>query len=245
MLQQITKTHHAAAWFAAIVLCFSTSGCKPDDSPFRAKNEALKKQVTKQESLLSSLQDGNKVMQQQIDLLNQELRDAKKATEAAKVETKHLTDQLEIQLAQTKRMSAEVKRTVSAQAAKNLKVNEKGAQFDTLPRPLVAVAKVVEKALARNGYQLKVSIKTDQKVVYVTERKVSNPTSLEMAGFRNQYLVSLQALPANVTKLGVKAEFEKVSQGGRILSVSAEETDEIERRLIGEINKALEAPSKT
>src|SRR5512144_2129881 len=56
------------------------SACKPDDSPFRAENDALKKQVARQESLVTSLQDGNKVMQQQIDLLNQEMRDAKKAT---------------------------------------------------------------------------------------------------------------------------------------------------------------------
>ena len=240
-----THSHRWPLWTTTFILCLIIGGCKPDDSPFRAENDALKKQVTKQESLLSSLQDGNRVMQQQIDLLNQELRDAKKATESAKIETKQMTDQLETQLAQTKRMNAEIQRTAAAQAAQNLKVDEKGAQFDTLPRPLGAVTKVVEEALARNGYQLKVSIKTDQKAVYITERKVSNPASLEVAGFRNQYLISLQVLPANVTKLGVKAEFEKVAQGGRILTVSAEETAEIERRLIGEISKALEAPSKT
>ena len=60
-----------------------------------------------------------------------------------------------------------------------------------------------------------------------------------------RYLITLQALPANATRLGVRAEFEKVAQGGRILSVSQEETAEIERRLIGEIHKALEAQSKT
>jgi hypothetical protein len=184
-------------------------------------------------------------MQQQIDLLNQELRDAKRATEAAKSETQQLTERLEAQLAQTRRMSAEVQRTAAAQAALSLKIEDKGAQADQLPRPLPAVAKVVEEALARNGYQVKVSLKTDQRAVYVTERKVSNPASLEVAGFRNQYVIALHALPANVTKLSVKAEFEKVAQGGRILSVSAEETAEIERRLIGEISKALEAPSKT
>ncbi len=243
--QPITKAGHAAAWLALIVLYCSTNSCTPDDSPFKAENEALKKQVTKQESLLSSLQDGNKVMQQQIDLLNQELRDAKKATDAAKLETQHLADQLDTQLAQTKRMRAEVQRTAAAQAAQNLKVDEKGAQFDTVPRPLDAVTTVVEEALARNGYQLKVGIKTEQKAVYVTERKVSNPGSLEVAGFRNQYLISIQALPASSTKLSVKAEFEKVAQGGRILSVSAEETAEIERRLIGEVVKALKAPGKT
>ena len=38
--------------------------------------------------MVTSLQDGNKVMQQQIDLLNQELRDAKKSAESAKAEAK-------------------------------------------------------------------------------------------------------------------------------------------------------------
>jgi restriction endonuclease Mrr len=238
-------THSVIAWLGAVVVAAALHGCKPDDSPFRAENEALKKQITKQESLLSSLQDGNKVMQQQIDLLNQELRDAKKATEVAHLETKQLTEQLDAQLVQAKRMSAEVQRTMAAQAALSLRIDEKGGLADTLPRPMSAVAKVVEEALARNGYQLKVTLKTDQKAVYVTERKVSNPASLEVAGFRNQYLIALQALPSHVTKLTVKAEFEKVAQGGRILSVSAEETAEIERRLIGEITKALEASSKT
>ena len=245
MLRTIVPFGWAAAWAAIFLLTFTTLGCKPDESPLKAENDTLKKQVTKQESLLTSLQDGNKVMQQQIDLLNQELRDAKKATETAKGETQHLSEQLELQLVQARRMSVDAQRAAAAQAAQHLKVDDKGAQFDTLPRPLGAVAKVVEEALARNGYQVKVGIKTDQKAVYVTERKVSTQASLEVAGFRNQYLISLEALPTHVTKLGVKAEFEKVAQGGRILNVSAEETAEIERRLIEEISKALESPSKT
>jgi chromosome segregation ATPase len=228
-----------------MVLSLMMPGCKPDDSPFKSENETLKKQLAKQESLLNSLQDGNKVMQQQIDLLNQELRDAKKETETAKAEAKRLSEQLEAQIAQAKRISADMQRTAAAQAAQNIKIEDQGAQVDTLPRPLTAVTKVVEEALARNGYRLKVSVKTDQKAVYVTERKVSNPASLEVAGFRNQYVIALQALPANLTRLSVKAEFEKLAQGGRLLSVSAEETAEIERRLIAEISKALEAPSKT
>lgn len=221
------------------ILVLVIAGCVvPDDNSIRVENEALKKQVVKQEALLSSLLDGNKVMQQQIDLLNQELRDAKSTTEATKAEAKHQTEQLELQLAETKRM-------MSTQMTESLKVEEKGAQSDTLPRPMPTVAKVVEDALARNGYQLKVSVKTDQRAVYVTERKVSNPASLEVTGSRNQYLISLQALPDNLTKLGVKAEFERVAQGGRILSVSREETNEIEHRLINEINKALANPAKT
>ena len=229
----------------ALVLSAGLQSCKPDDSPFRAENEALKKQVTKQESLLSSLQDGNRVMQQQIDLLSQELRDAKKATEAAQIDTKRLNEQLDAQLVQAKRMSAEVQRTAAAQAAQYLKIEDKGAQADTLPRPLQTVTKAVEEALARNGYPVKVSVKTEQRAIYVTERKVTTPASLEVAGYRNQYLIALQALPANVTKLTVKAEYEKIARDGRILSVSTEEMADIERRLIGEISKALDATQKT
>ncbi len=233
------------AWIGLLAWGLTSAGCKPDDSPFKAENEALKKQVTRQESLLSSLQDGNKVMQQQIDLLNQELRDAKKATESAKTDMTQLTDQLNAQLAQAKRASAEAVKTAAAQASQQLRIEEKGAQVETLPHLLPAVAKVVEEALTKNGYPVKVSFKNDQKAVYVTERKISNPASLEVAGFRNQYLITLQAIPTNTTRLGVRAEFEKVAQGGRILSVSQEETSEIERRLIGEIHKALDAQSKT
>ena len=221
-----------------VLLVLAVFGCAPDENPFRAENEVLKRQVVKQESLLSSLQDGSKVMQQQIDLLNQELRDAKSSMEATKTDAKRLTEQMELQLAETKRM-------IATQMTESLKVEEKGAQSDTLPRPMPTVAKVVEDALARNGYHLKVSVKTDQRAVYVTERKISNPASLEVTGSRNQYLISLQALPDSLTKLGVKAEFERVAQGGRILTVSHEETSEIERRLINEINKALESPAKT
>lgn len=224
-----------------VVLVMVTAGCIPEENSansIHVENETLKKQVAKQEALLSSLLDGNKVMQQQIDLLNQELRDAKSTTEATKAESKHQIEQLELQLAETKRM-------IATQMTESLKVEEKGAQSDTLPRPMPTVAKVVEDALARNGYPLKVSVKTDQRAVYVTERKISNPTSLEVTGSRNQYLIFLQALPDNLTKLGVKAEFERVAQGGRILSVSHEETNEIEHRLINEINKALANPAKT
>lgn len=209
------------------ILFLALSGCNPDDSPLRADNEVLKKQVARQESLLGSLQDGNKVMQQQIDLLNQELRDAKK-----------LNEELDQQLDEAKEM-------IGTQVAQSLKVEDKDAQSETLPRPLEIVAKVAEEALARNGYRLKVSVKTDQRAVYVTERKISNPATLEVTGSRNQYLVALEALPNNSTKLAVKAEFERIAQGGRVLSVSADETMEIEQRLIRELSKALATPSKT
>ena len=73
-MQYKTPSNQSLLWIGALALCLSTSGCKPDDSPFKADNESLRKQLAKQESVVTSLQDGNIVMQQQIDLLNQELR---------------------------------------------------------------------------------------------------------------------------------------------------------------------------
>ncbi|CBK43058.1 protein of unknown function [Nitrospira defluvii] len=241
-----------APFFSLAVLSWCV-GCAPDESPFRQENENLRKQLAKQESVLNSLQDGNKVMQQQIDLLNQELRDAKKQAEHAQAEAKALQTEakalgtkLDSQLAESKKLSGEIQRTAAkaAQATDNIRVEEKGAQIEDLPRPLSAVGKAAEEALARNGYRVKVSVKTDQKTIYVTERKVTTPTSLETSGSRNQYVVSLQAMPSNVTRLSVKADFERLAQGGRILAVDAEETAEIERRLIAEIGKAVASPSK-
>ena len=115
------------------------SACKPDDSPFRAENDALKKQLARQESLVTSLQDGNKVMQQQIDLLNQEIRDAKKAAESAKAEAKSAAEQLDHQLVQARKLTADIKKTAIEEAAQNIHIEQKGAQFEDLPRPLNAV----------------------------------------------------------------------------------------------------------
>ena len=168
-----TQSSQWPLWIGAIALCVLASSCKPDDSPFKAENESLRKQLAKQESVVTSLQDGNKVMHQQIDLLNQELRDAKKSAESAKAEAKAAADNLAVQAAQAKKLSADVQKIAAAQAAQNIYVEEKGAQTEDLPRPLSTVAKMTEDALSRNGYHIKVSIKTDQKAVYVTERKVS------------------------------------------------------------------------
>jgi len=244
-VRHTTPSNQWPNWIGVIALCFLATSCKPDDSPFKSENDSLRKQLAKQESVVTSLQDGNKVMQQQIDLLNQELRDARKSTESARAESKIAADNLATLAAQAKKLTADVQKTAAAQAAQSIYFEEKGSQSEDIPRPLSAVAKMTEEALSRNGYHVKVSIKTDQKAIYVTERKVSPPTSLEVAGSRNQYAVSIYALPSNVTRLSVKADFDKLAQGGRILSVSAEEIAEIERSLIREINKALSSPSKT
>ena len=150
-----------AALFSLAVLSWCV-GCAPDESPFRQENESLRKQLAKQESVMNSLQDGNKVMQQQIDLLNQELRDAKKQAEHAQAEAKALQAEakalgtkLDSQLAESKKLSGEIQRTAAkaAQATDNIRVEEKGSQIEDLPRPLAAVGKAAEEALARNGYR--------------------------------------------------------------------------------------------
>jgi hypothetical protein len=177
-------------------------------------------------------------------LLNQELRDAKKERERAQAEVKAASERLEAQLVQTRKLTAEVQRTSAAQAAQSLRVEDKGAQVEELPRPLPAVGKAVEASLAKHGYVIKVSVTTDQKAVYVTERKVSTPGSLEVGGFRNQYLISLQTLPSKATRLSVKADFEKMAHGNKILAASPEEAAEIERRLIADISRSLDAAGK-
>ena len=60
-----------------MALVLSVTACQPDESPLKSENETLHKQADKQESVIVSLQEGNKVMQQQIDLLSKELREAK------------------------------------------------------------------------------------------------------------------------------------------------------------------------
>ncbi len=221
-----------------------TLGCKPDDSPLKEENATLRKQALKQESVIVSLQDGNKVMQQQIDLLNQELREAKKGTERVEAERKALAAKLDALVADNRKLVAESERQAAVKASQTIRVEEKGGQSEELPQPLAAVSKAVEEALVRNGYVVRVGVRTDQHAVYVTQRKVSAPASLEVPGFRNQYLVSLQTLPTKGTRLSVKAEFEKMAQGNRILAAAPEETAEIERRLIAEIAKAAAAPGK-
>ena len=123
-LTRIEWPTSVAMGFAPMLLLLAASACKPDDAPLKAENETLRKQLARQESVLNSLQDGTKVMQQQIDLLNQELRDAKKETQRAhdetervRAEAKEATLKFEAQVAQTKKLSAEVQRTAAAQAA--------------------------------------------------------------------------------------------------------------------------------
>ena len=209
------------------------------------ENERLREQVAKQESMASSIQDGNKFLQEQTRVLTQEVQEAKKEAVRLEAERKAVATKLEAQLLENRKLSRDnqLMTAKKGQAEQILRVEDKGSQSEEVARSLGAVCKAVEEVLGRNGYSIRVSMKTDQKAVYVTDRKVSTPTSLELPGFRNQYLVSIQALPSNHARLSVKAEFEKIGQGGRVVVAGNEEIAEIERRLIGEIQQAL-APGK-
>jgi hypothetical protein len=222
------------------------AGCKPDPSAMKEENEQLREQVAKQESLLSSIQDGNKFLQEQTHLLTQEVREAKKEAARLEVERQAAAAKLEAQLLENRKLSKDnqLMSVKTRQSEHILRVEDKGGQSEELSRPVAAVCKATEEALGRNGYALRVSVRTDQKAVYVTDRKISAPSTLEQPGFRNQYLVSIQALPSNHSRINVRAEFEKMGQGGRVLAVGNEETAEIERRLISEIQQALALPGK-
>ena len=223
-----------------------TMGCKPDPSAMSEENERLREHMAKQESMLSSIQERNKFLQEQTTVLTQEAREAKKEAVRLEAERKAATTKLEAQILENRKLSRDnqLMTAKAGRAEQVLRVEDKGSQSEEMARSLAAVCKAVEEALGRNGYSLRVSMKTDQRAVYVTDRKVSAPNSLELPGFRNQYLVSIQALPSNHARLSVKAEFEKMGQGGRVVVAGNEEIAEIERRLIGEIQQALAAPGK-
>jgi len=278
-------------WVLFLILAANAAACKPNESPLKAENEQLRRQVVKQESVIASIQEGTKVMQQQIDLLNRELRESKKRGDqaeaerkdmAAKVEAqekalggkleeerkalggkleaerktltakleaerKSLTAQVEAEAAENRRLIAETRRLTELQARTTpvVRVEDKGGQFADLPQTWIVVAKAIEDVLSRNGYTVRVGLKSDQRAIYVTERKVSTPTSIEVPGFRNEYLVSVQGLPGKGTHVIVKAAFERMAQGGKIMAASPDEIAEIERRLLGEIGKAAGTPGKT
>ncbi|MBK9112825.1 MAG: hypothetical protein IPM88_14425 [Nitrospira sp.] len=89
---------------------------------------------------MNSLQDGNKVMQQQIDLLNQELRDAKKQAEHAQTEAKALQAEAKAlgtkprpQLAESKKLSVRFRERLQkrSRATDNIRVEEKGPRSRT------------------------------------------------------------------------------------------------------------------
>ena len=142
------------------------------------ENERLREQVAKQESMVSSIQDGNRFLQEQTRVLTQEVREAKKEAVRLEAERKAAATKLEAQLLENRKLSRDnqLMTAKKGQAEQILRVEDKGSQSEELARSLVAVCKAVEEALGRNGYSVRVSMKTDQRAVYVTDRKVSTPS---------------------------------------------------------------------
>jgi septal ring factor EnvC (AmiA/AmiB activator) len=221
----------------------SLAGCGSDQEKLKEENERLREQMAKQESTITSLQEGNKFAQQEVEILTRELREAKKESQRLETERHRLNAKLDVQLAESKRLARDAQGT-SGKTTALLQVDDKGGQSEEVAHALSNAAKATEDVLSQNGYAVRASLKADKRAVYITERKNLAPASLELSGFRNQYLVSLVTLSPTNTRIIVKAEFEKLGQGGRLLPASHDETAEIERRLLLELTKALGAPGR-
>ncbi|MCZ6580167.1 MAG: hypothetical protein O6840_00870, partial [Nitrospirae bacterium] len=191
------------------------------------------------------------------DLLNRELRETKKEFDQKLQVAREMGDGL---VANKQQLAARINelekanrkltgqtqwlRKQRAQFRNAFHVENKGAKTKILPQSLPTVAKATTQALHQHGYIMMARMVTDQKAVYVTEQKRSLPPSLELQGFRNQYLVVLEKMGQDQTKLSVKADFERVAGGGRVLEARLEEITEIELRLIQKIEQALKHPEK-
>jgi len=248
--------------FIAILILVLT-GCPQENPGLQEENIQLKKQVAKLESVIHSLQEGNKIMQQQIDLLNQEARKTAESYEKQlqNLETtheEHLRDaqakmaelmnspkkdvaRIKTLEQENRKLEGETKwlRSQRDQMRKTLTLQQIGGQTQELPFSFSSVTKIIEDALTKNGYSILSSMQTDQKAVYITDRKTSLPPSLELSGFRNQYLLSIEKGPSDHAILWVRAEFEKLSKNGQMFSAPQSDITDIELRLIQEIHQAL------
>ena len=282
------------------------TGCPPDNTPLIEENERLKKQIVKQESLMTTLQEGNRVLQQQVDRLSQELRenenefmerlevaqqtgqdlstekqtllqqvaaltnknrkllaDAKKlrkqlelvqqAGQGFSTEKQDLLQQITALTQENRKLSADGQkfkndaqwlRKQRELVRQSLQANNQNVKAQTLLHKLPEVTKAALQSLADNGYTLMAKMETDQKSVFITEQKTSPSPSIELPGYRNQYLMELEAQPDNRTALKVKARYEEVTPGGTIIEVGEEEVTEIERRLIQAIRQILDHPGE-
>ncbi len=238
--------------FMAILCLLALTACPQDQTPLQGEALQLKKQTAKLESVIQSLQEGNKVLQQQINRLNQEARETEASYKAKLEEAQdHITqlanvpkkDMATIQALEQKntklRRDAKWLRSQRDHMRKSLVIQQIGGQAHELPFTFSTVSTILEDALTKNGYTILTTMQTDQKAVYITDRKTSLPSSLELSGFRNQYIAMIEKGPADHTTLWVRAEFEKLSRKGHIYSAPQAELADIELRLIQEIHQTL------
>ena len=228
------------------------TGCPQDQTDLQNEARKLKKQTAKLESVIQSLQQGNKVLQQQIDRLNQEAREAETRHEVQLQEAQdkitQLTNTPKKDVATIKSLEkknaklqrdAQWLRSQREHMRKSLVIQQVGGQTHELPFAFTTVSTIMEDAFTKNGYTVLTTMKTDQKAVYITDRKTSLPPSLELSGFRNQYLAMIEKGPADHTTIWVRAEFEKLSRNGHIFAAPQAELTDIEMRFIQEIHQTL------
>ena len=282
------------------------AGCPPDNAPLIEENEQLKERIVKQESMMTTLQEGNRVLQEQIDRLNQELRAnedkfgkqlelAQQTGQGLSTEKQNLLQQVTAITNKNRKLQAETKklrkqfelaqqtgqglstekqelsqqitaltqenqklhadgqkfksdaqwlRTLRDRFRQSLQVNNQTVKAQTLFHKMPDVTKAALQALANNGYTLMAKMETDQKSVFITERKTSPSPSIELPGYRNQYLMEFEAQPDNQTALKVKAQYEEMTPGGTIIQIGEEEVAIIERRLIQAIRQILDPPEQ-
>jgi DNA repair exonuclease SbcCD ATPase subunit len=241
-----------ALTLVAVLSLLGLTACPQDQSALQSETLELKKQIAKLESVIQSLQEGNKVLQQQIDRLNQEARETEASYQAKLQEAQsHIS-----QLANTPKKDVA---TIQALEQKNIKlqkdvqwlrsqrdrmreslvIQQIGGQTRDLPFSFATVSTIMEDALTKNGYTVLSTMQTDQKAIYITDRKTSLPPSLELSGFRNQYLTIIEKESADHTTIWVRAEFEKLSRNGHIFAAPQAELADIELRLIQEIHQTL------
>lgn len=243
---------------------FLLLGCPPDNTPLLQENEELTKQVTKQDSMITTLQEGNRVLQEQINRLNQELRDKEltltQQLQSIQESRRNLTTSNQQLTQQTAQLTKEKSRLNQENQKltrdndwlrrqreifrQSLQTDIKGGTSQLLASPLPAAASAMKQALSEHGYALLGNMITDQGALFITERKTSISPSIELPGFRNQYVVRLEAKTEKQTTLLVKAYYEKLSGEGKLLEVGSAEITEIERRLMQAIEKNLTGPKK-
>ncbi len=246
-------------------------GCPPDNTPLLKENEELTKQAIKKDSMLKTLEEGNRVLQEQINRLSQELREKERTftqqLESIKESGHTLTnDNQQLTLKAARLTKEKVKLSQEKQKLnqekqklkrdndwlrrqrdifrQSLKTDIKNAKSQLLTSALRAAVSATTQALSQHGYALLGNMATDQRAFFITERKTSISKSIELPGFRNQYVVVLEATTATITSLRVKAFYEKLGGGGKLLEVGPKEISEIEGRLIQAIEHILNGPEK-
>lgn len=259
----------------------ASTGCPPDNAPLIEEKEQLKKQIVKQETMMTTLQEGNRVLQEQVDRLNQELRNQELRNQELRDTQKSLARQLKRSQQTGKALATEKRHRLQQVATltddnqkfqkdnqtlqrenqklkdnaqwlrrqremfrKSLQTNMQTVKAKPLPHALPDVVNATRRALAQHGYAVMATMETDKKAVFVTERKTSASLLIEVAGFRNQYLVELESKSNDHTALKIKAQYEKVAQGGNVLDVGDNEVEEIEHRLIQAIQQALKKSTR-